>query len=128
MGRRGVAVAHRAAARLRLRARGGGAVVRRVCPPVCPRSNAADPAHTARLHPPRAWRGRNGGGSVARALIRVPKHAATTGRFSFSTPPPLLPSPLLPSQNTMNLLLLGALSLPVGYLGYGYLSLFVPPK
>ena len=28
----------------------------------------------------------------------------------------------------MNLLLLGAVSLPVGYLAYGFGSLFVPPK
>jgi hypothetical protein len=28
----------------------------------------------------------------------------------------------------MNLLLLGATSLPVGYLAYGYAYLFVPPK
>jgi len=28
----------------------------------------------------------------------------------------------------MNLLLLGAVGLPVGYLAYGYAYLFVPPK
>ena len=32
------------------------------------------------------------------------------------------------TQNTMNLLLLGAVGLPVGYLAYGYAYLFVPPK
>ena len=58
-----------------------------------------------------------------RAQFACEKHAAT-GRFFVFDP---LPSSLL-LQNTMNLLLLGALSLPVGYLGYGYLSLFVPPK
>jgi hypothetical protein len=31
-------------------------------------------------------------------------------------------------QNTMNLLLLGATSLPVGYMAFGFISLIVPPK
>jgi len=36
--------------------------------------------------------------------------------------------PDMDKRNTMNLLLLGATSLPVGYLAYGYAYLFVPPK
>lgn len=36
--------------------------------------------------------------------------------------------PDMDKRNTMNLLLLGAVSLPVGYLAYGYAYLFVPPK
>ena len=31
-------------------------------------------------------------------------------------------------QTTMNLLLLGATSLPVGYMAFGFISLLVPPK
>lgn len=31
-------------------------------------------------------------------------------------------------QTTMNLLLLGAASLPIGYMAFGFVSLLVPPK
>lgn len=31
-------------------------------------------------------------------------------------------------QTTMNLLLLGAASLPIGYMAFGFISLLVPPK
>ena len=31
-------------------------------------------------------------------------------------------------QTTMNLLLLGAAALPVGYMAFGFISLVVPPK
>lgn len=33
-----------------------------------------------------------------------------------------------PGQTTMNLLLLGAASLPIGYMAFGFVSLLVPPK
>lgn len=65
-------------------------------------------------------------------------HAATLSvRLSIPSLPraPLSPLTLAPPapplrlpQNTMNLLLLGAVSLPVGYMAYGFGSLFVPPK
>lgn len=54
-----------------------------------------------------------------------PKKPAPRSRKQKKPTPTLAPA--LP-QNTMNLLLLGAASLPVSYLAYGYLSLFVPPK
>ena len=31
-------------------------------------------------------------------------------------------------QNTMNLLLVGAASLPIGYMAFGFIALVVPPK
>lgn len=57
--------------------------------------------------------------------VRGPKKNGAPPRTKkFQRPPSPRPRP----QNTMNLLLLGAASLPVSYLAYGYLSLFVPPK
>lgn len=125
MGRRGVVAAHRAAARLGLRARGGGAALRGACLSLCPRSNAADPARTARPCLLRVWQGWGGRATVDCGHNSRAKNTRPPAVFSFSTPSSLF---ALLLQNTMNLLLLGALSLPVGYLGYGYLSLFVPPK
>ena len=52
------------------------------------------------------------------------QEAAPTPDCFFFFPLDLSP----PRQNTMNLLLAGALSLPVGYMAFGFGSLLVPPK